>query len=227
MPAVRGCSHPGSAVDGQRTAERRRRHGQRTVGGEAADRGRPAQRDVIQPPVGRRDLPGPVQAGDREPDQAVRYPVPQLQHVAGAHVQEGGRRDRQGRRDRAPADGSAGQWPDTSAACAVTAWSVAASTICTVRVLPGAAGRAVSHETERVGPVGPVEGERRSFQRAAEILSRQQGGVLRALGGGDVAADDERRVPVAWLRSCRTARGRAWLLKVTSAVASAAATPRS
>ena len=34
-----------------------------------------------------------------------------------------------------------GQWPDTSTACAVTAWSVAASTICTVRVLPGAAGR--------------------------------------------------------------------------------------
>ena len=31
-------------------------------------------------------------------------------------------------------------------------------------------------------------------------------------------------VPVARLRSCRTARGRAWLLKVTSAVASAAAT---
>jgi len=39
-----------------------------------------------------------------------------------------------------PAIGSPGQWPDTSAACAVTAWSVAASTICTV-VLPGAAGR--------------------------------------------------------------------------------------
>jgi hypothetical protein len=31
-------------------------------------------------------------------------------------------------------------------------------------------------------------------------------------------------VPVARLRSCRTARGSAWLLKVTSAVASAAAT---
>ena len=31
-------------------------------------------------------------------------------------------------------------------------------------------------------------------------------------------------VPVARLRSCRTARGSAWLLNVTSAVASAAAT---
>jgi hypothetical protein len=31
-------------------------------------------------------------------------------------------------------------------------------------------------------------------------------------------------VPVARLRSCRTARGRAWLLKVTSAAASATAT---
>ena len=31
-------------------------------------------------------------------------------------------------------------------------------------------------------------------------------------------------VPAARLRSCRTARGRAWLLTVTSAVASAAAT---
>ena len=31
-------------------------------------------------------------------------------------------------------------------------------------------------------------------------------------------------VPAPGLRSCRTARGRAWLLKVTSAVASAAAT---
>ena len=40
-----------------------------------------------------------------------------------------------------PPTGSPGQWPDTSAACAVTAWSVAASTICTVFVLPGAAGR--------------------------------------------------------------------------------------
>ena len=31
-------------------------------------------------------------------------------------------------------------------------------------------------------------------------------------------------VPVAWVRSCRTARGRAWPLNVISAVASAAAT---
>jgi hypothetical protein len=40
-----------------------------------------------------------------------------------------------------PAAGSPGQWPDTSAACAVTAWSVAASTICTVFVSSGLAGR--------------------------------------------------------------------------------------
>ena len=31
-------------------------------------------------------------------------------------------------------------------------------------------------------------------------------------------------VPAAWLRSCRTARGSAWLLNVASAVARAAAT---
>ena len=31
-------------------------------------------------------------------------------------------------------------------------------------------------------------------------------------------------VPAAWLRSCRTARGRAWLLNMVSAVARAAAT---
>ena len=97
----------------------------------------PATRDVVQAPVRRRHLPGPVQAGQHEPDGLSRYPVLHPQHIAVGRVQERGGRGRQGGRMGPPAAGAPGQWPETRAACAVTPPSTAASAIGWLPALDG------------------------------------------------------------------------------------------
>ena len=178
---------PGTRVDGERSGEGRGLDGQRAVGGEAAGRARAGQGDVVQAPVLRRDLPGPVQAGDHEPDVGPG--------VSGPASAARRRRSRAAARRPRPArpPGWAARWPVRRRPVAGNQHRLRGDVAESGGLGDGLVARAgrrggprAGHEPQRIGPVGLVEGERRAVKGRGD-LARQQGGVLGGLAGVDVA----------------------------------------